>query len=284
MPSGEIWGGNGHTAGALIGLITSNIEVRIGQARSSKPELEAPSSARSSKSISCSKIEERRAKNRCCACMCISPAQKKTSAVPHPQPRSSEEGVLQLRLRLPAAAAGAAAAAAAAGGGGSPIIIIIIRHRRMSSSAAFTTHYRSGAPRRRDTMRKTSSTAQPRQGRGRTATCFDADHGLGTWDQRSGPLGPLEPDARCQRSGGGGWRALVLLCTFEGEPWLLDLCFLLGADWSGGLVRPGFAGPRGVWCSHTQLRWGRGRCARVMGDGGLSIVQLTRCSLTAAPM
>jgi hypothetical protein len=42
--------------------------------------------------------------------------------------------------------------------------------------------------------------------------------------------------------------------------------FLLGADWSGALVRPGVAGPwRSIWYSLTQLRWGRGRCTRVMG-------------------
>jgi hypothetical protein len=40
------------------------------------------------------------------------------------------------------------------------------------SSTAFTTHYRGGPPRRRGrgAMRKTSSTAQPMQGRGLTAT------------------------------------------------------------------------------------------------------------------
>jgi hypothetical protein len=42
--------------------------------------------------------------------------------------------------------------------------------------------------------------------------------------------------------------------------------FLPGADGSGALVRPGVAGPwRSVWYSLTQLRWGRGRCTRVMG-------------------
>jgi hypothetical protein len=38
------------------------------------------------------------------------------------------------------------------------------------ASTAFTTRYRGGTPRRRGAMRKTSSTAQPRQGRGLTAT------------------------------------------------------------------------------------------------------------------
>jgi hypothetical protein len=49
--------------------------------------------------------------------------------------------------------------------------------------------------------------------------------------------------------------------------------FLLGTDWSRALVRPGFAGFAGPWrlvlsqttLPLTQLRWGRGRCARVMG-------------------
>ena len=44
--------------------------------------------------------------------------------------------------------------------------------------------------------------------------------------------------------------------------------FLLGADWSGALVRPGFAGPWRLVLSQmapSHMRWGRGRCARVMG-------------------
>jgi hypothetical protein len=44
--------------------------------------------------------------------------------------------------------------------------------------------------------------------------------------------------------------------------------FLLGADWSGALVRPGFAGPWRLVLSQmapSHIRWGRGRCARVMG-------------------
>ena len=44
--------------------------------------------------------------------------------------------------------------------------------------------------------------------------------------------------------------------------------FLLGADWGGALVRPGFAGPWRLVLSQmalSHIRWGRGRCARVMG-------------------
>ena len=44
--------------------------------------------------------------------------------------------------------------------------------------------------------------------------------------------------------------------------------FLLGADWSGVLVRPGSAGPWRLVLSQmtlSHIRWGRGRCARVMG-------------------
>ena len=44
--------------------------------------------------------------------------------------------------------------------------------------------------------------------------------------------------------------------------------FLLGADWSGALVRPGFAGPWRLVLSQmapSHIRWGRGRCACVMG-------------------
>ena len=44
--------------------------------------------------------------------------------------------------------------------------------------------------------------------------------------------------------------------------------FLLGADWSGALVRPGFAGPWRLVLSQmapSHIRWGRGRCVRVMG-------------------
>jgi hypothetical protein len=40
----------------------------------------------------------------------------------------------------------------------------------MWSYTAFTTHYRGETPRRRGATRRTSSTAQPRQGRGLTAT------------------------------------------------------------------------------------------------------------------
>jgi hypothetical protein len=44
--------------------------------------------------------------------------------------------------------------------------------------------------------------------------------------------------------------------------------FLLGADWSGTLVCAGFAGPWRLVLSHmalSHMRWGRGRCAHVMG-------------------
>jgi hypothetical protein len=51
-------------------------------------------------------------------------------------------------------------------------------HRRRCSYTAFTTHCRGGTPRRRGATRKTSSTAQPRQGRGRADRGFDADRGL----------------------------------------------------------------------------------------------------------
>jgi hypothetical protein len=68
---------------------------------------------------------------------------------------------------------------------------VIKRHRRMCSYTACTTHYRGGAPRRRGATRKTSSTVQPRQGRGLAATSMRF--------RRRGPPGPfgVEPaDAR----------------------------------------------------------------------------------------
>ena len=43
--------------------------------------------------------------------------------------------------------------------------------------------------------------------------------------------------------------------------------FLLGADWSGALIRTGVAGPWRLVPSHTTafcVGWGRGRCTRVM--------------------
>jgi hypothetical protein len=54
--------------------------------------------------------------------------------------------------------------------------------------------------------------------------------------------------------------------------------FLLGADWSGALVRPGFAGPWRLVLSQMALSRNyvgvvRGRCARVMGA----------CSAACAP-
>jgi hypothetical protein len=54
----------------------------------------------------------------------------------------------------------------------------------------FTTHYRGGTPRRRSAMRKASSTAQPRQGRGRTAASM-----------RTTALGSTEWAARPIRAG-----------------------------------------------------------------------------------
>ena len=77
----------------------------------------------------------------------------------------------------------------------------------MCSSTASTTHYQGGALRRRGTMRKASSTAQPRQEHGLTVTSMRIaalgriiSNTLGSAE--CGPLGSLEPAA-----GGGGARA-----------------------------------------------------------------------------
>jgi hypothetical protein len=87
------------------------------------------------------------------------------------------------------------------------------RHRRMCSCTAFTTHYRGGTPRRRGATRKTSSTAQPRQGRGLTATSMRITALLFASFRRRGPPGSLEPGALPRWGGGGGCaRALAVSC------------------------------------------------------------------------
>jgi hypothetical protein len=56
-------------------------------------------------------------------------------------------------------------------------------------------------------MRKTSSTAQPRQGRGRTAISMRT---TALWPRRSGPLGPLERRAGRAVLGPSGVEAAAL--------------------------------------------------------------------------
>jgi hypothetical protein len=83
---------------------------------------------------------------------------------------------------------------------------------RMCSSTAFTTtHYRGGTPRRRGATHKASSTAQPRQGRGLTATSMRIAALLSTaW------AAPLEPGARPQ--GGGGGSCTRALAVYKPRP------------------------------------------------------------------
>jgi hypothetical protein len=77
------------------------------------------------------------------------------------------------------------------------------------SSTAFTTYYRGRVLRRRCAMRKTSSTAQRRQGRGRTATSMRTTAlaptvGRSARQSRASAVRP-------QRGGGGGFpRALAV--------------------------------------------------------------------------
>jgi hypothetical protein len=83
----------------------------------------------------------------------------------------------------------------------------------MCSYTAFTTHYRGGTPRRRGATRKTSSTAQPRQGRGLTAD-GDFDFDARTTALLSAFDGVGRPAhvraGRAARSGGGGGCARAL--------------------------------------------------------------------------
>jgi hypothetical protein len=115
--------------------------------------------------------------------------------------------------------------------------------RRMYSSTAFTTHYRGGAPWRRGAMRKTSSTAQPRQGRGLAVTSM-----------RTTALGSTEWAARRIRAGRaapqGGLREAAASCSCHAErstrPHVrahrscrsfLFLCFLFGLRSAAGELR-----------------------------------------------
>jgi hypothetical protein len=68
----------------------------------------------------------------------------------------------------------------------------------MCSYTAFTTHYRGETPRRRGATRKTSSAAQPRQGRGLTVTSMRTTALLSTaWAARR---------IRAGRAASSGWR------------------------------------------------------------------------------
>jgi hypothetical protein len=72
----------------------------------------------------------------------------------------------------------------------------------MCSSTALTTCYRGGTPRRRGAMRKTRSTAQPRQGRGLTATSMRTT-ALARLD--GARVGVGRSLGRSQGGGGGGF-------------------------------------------------------------------------------
>jgi hypothetical protein len=119
------------------------------------------------------------------------------------------------------------------------------RHRRMCSYTAFNTHYRGGTSRRRGATRKASSTAQPMQGRGLTATSMRTTALLSTaWV------------ARCIRSG----RAASLE---RGRRLLARPCCVLRAPkknttaWAARLIRAGRATAR-------PNRGGGGGCARAL--------------------
>jgi hypothetical protein len=89
---------------------------------------------------------------------------------------------------------------AAAGGDDSPRMPK--RHRRMYSSNASTTRYRGGTPLRRGSMRKTSSTAQPGQGRGLLTATSMWTAALASAEWAARPIAP----ARAGCAVPAGWR------------------------------------------------------------------------------
>jgi hypothetical protein len=97
----------------------------------------------------------------------------------------------------------------------------------------FTTRYLGGALRRRGAMRKSSSTAQPRQGRGRTATPMRT---TASWPRRSGPLGLLKPSARPQRGGGGGGGCARAFALYAPTPSKTGTTPFFAGSWHTGCI------------------------------------------------